>query len=408
MNYHTIFFCAIINDVIHKKREFSLQQEVDWSYLVNLAKQHNLLPIFIEGASKYLSYLNRSEYGQEMTEALFSVVSQVNRTDAFFELYKAFLESDIHPIVMKGLICRQLYGDLCDHRPSGDEDILVRISEYQKVKKVLLDNGYVTELEDETEELLEQKQEVDFMHPEKKLHIELHLNPMGRENDVRCQMSDCFLKVFDNYRDVDIDGVKVRTMGHQDHILFLILHTFKHFLGGGFGIRQVLDILLYLEQYRTEINMNSLKKTLQHFKADIFFSDIIHVGNFYLGFELESMQEPNCPEALLEDMMQCGVFGNGNHATRAAGRTVQFVTGECLKKKPINSFSIIWKSLFPKRVYLLDNSPYLQDKPWLLPVAWIERWGRFLKRTNKDNKLVIESIKISQRRMKLLKQYDLV
>lgn len=29
---------------------------------------------------------------------------------------------------MKGIVCRQLYGELCNHRPSADEDILIRRS----------------------------------------------------------------------------------------------------------------------------------------------------------------------------------------------------------------------------------------------------------------------------------------
>ena len=38
--------------------------------------------------------------------------------------------------MMKGLICRQLYGEYCDHRPSGDEDILIRKAEYKQVQQI--------------------------------------------------------------------------------------------------------------------------------------------------------------------------------------------------------------------------------------------------------------------------------
>ena len=60
-------------------------------------------------------------------------------------LYKEFLKSDIHPIVMNGIIYRQLYGEYCDHRPSGDEDRLIRKSEYKHAEKILVANGHIPE-----------------------------------------------------------------------------------------------------------------------------------------------------------------------------------------------------------------------------------------------------------------------
>ncbi len=70
------------------------------------------------------------------------VAGQARRTEAFLSLYKEFVKADIHPIVMKGLICRQLYEEYCDHRPSGDEDILIQKSEFELVQQILVKNGY--------------------------------------------------------------------------------------------------------------------------------------------------------------------------------------------------------------------------------------------------------------------------
>ena len=215
--------------------------------------------------------------------------------------------------------------------------------------------------------------------------------------------------MFDNYRDVEIEGVFVRTMSHQEHLLFLILHAFKHFIGGGFGVRQMLDILLYQERYGQDIDLEQINEKLKTFRADIFWNDMIYIGNTYLGFKLPITQTSNCPEELFEDMIQCGTFGNKTPADRVAERTVKFATGNHLKNKKSNSVTMLWRTIFPKRVFLLDNSPYLEKKPWLLPVAWAQRWGRFLRKShNNDGNLAAESMRISRRRMKLLKKYDLV
>lgn len=409
MQLQTTIFCELIKNIIHPCGESSLQGEVDWSYLVQLAKDHNMLPLFVEEGNKHSSYICRSEYVIEMEEAMLGVAAQVRRTSAFLRLYRAFVEADLHPMVMKGLICRKLYGDLCDHRPSADEDILIRPSDYEKAKSVLLQNGYIAELEVQNESQLRQLQEVSFIHPEERLHIELHLNPMGRQNELRSRMSDCFLNVFEDYREEEVDGVLMRTMNHQDHLLFLVLHAFKHLLSGGLGIRQMLDILLYQEKYGVDINLPQMFEKLQSFGAHAFWCDMVHIGNSYLGFQLSVLQEANCPEALLEDMILCGTFGNKTQAEATAGRATLFVSGNDHKSKSYNSLLMIWKLIFPNRVYLVDNAPYLQKYPWLLPVAWVGRWMRFVKKSKRsEGNLALESVKISQRRMKLLKKYGLV
>lgn len=123
MDIQTLNFCCLIKNIIHPNEDYHLQGDVEWSYLVQLSRDHNLFPIFMEEASKHFSYISRQEYEQETKKCLSVVAGQVRRTSAFLRLYEAFIDADIHPIVMKGLICRELYGDLADHRPSGDEDI---------------------------------------------------------------------------------------------------------------------------------------------------------------------------------------------------------------------------------------------------------------------------------------------
>lgn len=409
MDNQIVCFCELMKNVIHPQKEYRLNGVIDWTELVQLAKDHNLLPLFMENAIKQYSYIVRPEYDKEMREVLGVVAAQIRRTNAFLKLYEVFAQEGLYPIVAKGLICRGLYGKLADHRLSGDEDIFIRPNEYWKAKEVLVANGYVPERELETEAQLSELQEVSFIHPKEKLHIELHLNAMGKEDEARSRMSEYFQGMFENYREVEINGVRVRTMNHQMHLTFLILHTFKHFIGGGFGIRQMLDILLYQEKYGAEIDVIQLQETLRNFKADVFWNDMLHIGNAYFGFELPVFQDANCTEELVEDMILCGAFGNRTQAGRTATGTILSATENYLQDKKNNSFKVVWRTIFPNRTYLVNRYPYLKEKPWLLPVEWVKRWGRFIKHSrNNGGTLAAESMKISKRRMKLLKKYDLV
>jgi len=409
MNKQILSFCNLIKNVIHHEQASCLEEQTDWSYMVSLAKKHNLLPICLEEAIKYPSYTSRSVYHQEVQEVMQIISAQIRRTEDFLQLYQSFADANIYPLVIKGLVCRQLYGEMCDHRPSGDEDLLIRPEEFSRVQAVLNSNGYLSDIKVEDGNRLEWIQEVSFTHPIKKLHIELHINLMGRENNARSRMTDYFANAFDCYREVVVNDVCVRTMNHQQHLVYLIFHAFKHFTGNGFGIRQMLDILLYQEQYGNEIDLRELRKTLSEYKVDMFWNDILHIGNSYFGFNLPVIREMNYSRELLIDVIECGIFGNITEVGFTAARATVMVTGDCLRDKRVNTMRMILRVLFPNKEYLLAHSPYLQNKPWLLPIAWIKRWGRFLAKCAKHNgNLVGESLKISRRRLKLMKKYNLL
>ena len=214
-------FLSIMNAAVHNQ-DVPLS-DPDWNYLLGLASRHSLFSMFVKVASKYSEFQSLKNYSSISKKAMFAVAYQVKSTGSFLELYKAFSNEGIYPIVMKGLICRQLYKPYDNYRPSGDEDILIKISEYPSVRKILEFNGYHTTFEVEPSQLTT-VQEIPFKNVNTGLLIELHLNPIGCENDFRIKMNDYFKCVFENYREVEINGVKVRTMSHSDHFLYLVLH----------------------------------------------------------------------------------------------------------------------------------------------------------------------------------------
>lgn len=405
MNLQENNFFKLLSSVIHNRPMPVLQTPVDWNEIFSIAKKHNLQSLAFERAGTNYEFQNQPEYSFWQRAVITSVGGQARRTELFLRLYSAFLKADLHPIAMKGIICRQLYGELCDHRPSGDEDLLIPISDFARVKEILKEQGYTTEYVNETQQQLEQIQEVDFFHEKEKLHVELHLNPMGRENEFRSKMSDCFQNVFDRAIDVEIQGVTVRTMAHTDHLLYLVFHALKHLSGGGFGLRQVIDILLYQERFSSEVDWNEFREKLRSVQAECVWSDLVHIGNAYLGFALEAPMEANCPDELLAEIMESGAFGNRTQAERTAAKA----TIAAFDSPKSGTLGRTFRAIFPPRAVLINQYPYLQEKPWRLPIEWVKRWGRYIKRSNaSDGNLSAESIKITNRKIALLKKYGLI
>ena len=400
-NFMQLMKCAV--DGTYANELPRLQEPVKWDELVKISKIHNLLPLFHEVACQYKEYRELRNYEDYISTVVIMIGQQIKKTEVFLELYRAFLKEDLRPIVMKGLICRQLYGKNAEKRPSGDEDIFVRREDFYKIKEIMEAHGFVCSKPGVTMAQLEELQDVGFYASKTGFLIEVHTNLMGRDSEKRVQMGDCFGDVFKHAQTVIIRDVPITTMSHTDHFTFLILHAFKHFTLSGVGMRQMLDILLYQRTYKDEIDWEMVKGILEANHATSYMGDLQAIGRRYLGFESPVMFETCSPEELLEDMLEVGVFGKQDVAGTLAGRitlsTIDQKTGR------IRTFL---RAGFPSLEFMMVGAPHLKEKPWMLPLEWAKRWIRFIKKSRKyDGNLMKDSMEMSQKRKALLEKYGL-
>lgn len=396
-------FLKILRRIFDSQIELLLDEPVDWAFLSNTARKQNLLPLFFEAAFMLDDYQNSKVYEKDQLDTFAMVTAQIQRSDAFVEIYKKITAHGIFPIVMKGIVCRQLYGELGEHRPSGDEDILVKAKDFRKVREILEQEHYVCSVPDITEKELEHIQEVSFYNPEQMLNIEVHTNIIGKENDERVRMNRLFQNVHEHGLIIQLYDVDIKVLDPTESLLFLILHTYKHFQNRGVGIRQVIDIMLYYREYENEIAMGNLRNALRVCKAESFWMDLLYIGNKYLGL-YEDKPEWFCdPEELLQDMIQAGVFGGQDKADHiAANVNLAAEDGSGRQGKSYTLF----RAVFPTKQALMTGYPYLEEKPWLLPAVWGRRWIKFIKYAKKDVwKLSSEILQKSSARLEIIKKY---
>lgn len=406
--YQVNNFLNCLNAVIHRL-PLSLTEPIDYVHILQIAKRNNVFPLVYEKLCEDADFVNLPQFNDYNVVVAGAVIAQARRTEEFIKLYKAFTDNELYPIVMKGIICRQMYGDLCDHRPSGDEDLLIRKEDFDKAKNILESQGYKMLKKEITPEVIANIQEITFINDDNNMHIELHINPMGKGNDICRRMNNYFMDVFEDSIDIECNGIKFRTMSHTKHFLFLIFHAFRHFTSSGFGIRHAMDILMYKKTYGDKLNEKYIDDALRDIKAEKFYSDLVHIGNKYLGWDIKAPLEPKYPEALLEDMMQSGIFGNESKE-RITALTIMNTAIRRSDNEQNNSILKTYiNTIFPRKSYMVKTYKELERKPWLLPICWVRRGFRLL-RQNKGSSIDIakESAKISKKRIQLLKKYDVI
>lgn len=64
--------------------------------------------------------------------------------------------------------------------------------------------------------------------------------------------------------------------------------------------------------------------------------------------------------------------------------------------------------MFPKRAYLERRYPYLKKRPYLLPVAWVQRIAHYAGEQSGADNSASGSIKLGKERIELMKLYGII
>ena len=201
---------------------------------------------------------------------------------------------------------------------------------------------------------------------------------------------------------------EVLTLGIQDHMLYLLLHFYKHFLAGGVGIRQLCDICLFAGRFWVEMDWTELWQVLEQLSLDCLVWNLMDLGIRYLGLDPQAVPEPPRSlradsEALLLDMLDAGVFGSSTMERKHSSRmTIQAASAQSRRA------GTLWTALFPPARSLQRRFPYLRKWPWLLPAAWCARGFGYLREGKDAGGRAATAARIGRQRLELLEQYGLL
>lgn len=374
-------------------------EKVDWPAVFALAGQQKLLPILFEAArATPAAGENAVLFAVTKQQVIGQVLNQTVRSAEFADLYRKLRSAGLHPIVVKGQLCSRLYPQT-DHRISADDDLLIPDGEFMACHEQLLTNGLTT---DTPADELASADEVSYTKKGSLLYIELHRHLFDSSEDAHDDLNHFFTDI----NPVETDGFLA--MPPHEHLLYLILHAYKHFVRSGIGLRQFCDIGLWARAYHVEIDWQRLHEQCESVHAATFAAAAFCIAGDYLGieFDLPAPWDGSIDvEPLLHDTLCGGVYGS-NDLTRLHSSTV---TLNAVKASRTGEKSSVLRTVFPKREYLERRYPYLKKRPYLLPVAWAQRIAHYAseKQSNPDNS-ASGSIKLGKERIELMKRYGIM
>lgn len=373
----------------------------DWDKLAEWADLQSLTALFYTGACQFQEFAqwDGTKRQKLQRETISQVVSQAARIELFLEVYKQLLEAGLRPVVLKGAVIRQLYGDLSDYRPSCDEDLYVRPEEAVRCRRELERLGFQVTIPQDRRKLDNPEQEVSMDSLDGLLHIELHPHFFEHVREDLRLSDGYYAQAFDQAVPTEVKGFPLWTLDETHHYLYLFFHLAKHFKSAGVGLKQMLDLMAADRAWRDKIDWSLVRGAVSELRCGMLYGDVTALGK-QLGFSPKELFPSLRPELLLADSLEGGVYGHSD-PTRTYGAIISSAAingGERIS---------LFRTLFPTYGYMTRMWGLLEQYPWLLPVGYAKRFYTFFVK-RRDGAMALPAIQKGQERTRLLRTYGIL
>lgn len=393
----------------------------DWDELIKISAEQQLLPLIIDTIDRELrgKAVRTEAVRKARGAAVASVIRQITQANEFLTLLLHAQGRGLDPIVVKGIVCRSLYPVPC-LRPSVDEDMLVPPEDVGRYHEFLLSEGLFADEPDLSPEERRLEYEISYHRENSPTYIELHTALFEPGSAIFSKLNELFDGMEGRTARVQIEDVSVRTLSPTDHMLFLILHAYKHFLYSGTGIRPMCDIGLFAEAYADEIDWEEVREKLASVDALYFAKAVFKVVQLHLlpgasfyarirDWEIAGVDVA----AFLADSLDGGLHGTSSlMRLHSSNITLQAVEGSG-RKRGSGMVMQALRTVFLPYGQMRKKYPYLKKVPVLLPAAWVQRIVKYCLETHRNRKKasdshVTESLRLGTERVRLLRQYKII
>lgn len=383
----------------------------EWRKLFSIAERHRVFPMVLEAVFPALeSSAAGTRYCRSLQKkAEEQTCGQARMSAEFLKLYRFLQRKGLSPLVMKGVICRNLYPNP-EQRSSSDEDLLIPETDYGRYHEALLAYGLHIPYPDADPE-----KDHEIPYCSSRVYIELHKQPFPPESKAYGDLNRFFDEAGSRAITETVYGVPVRTMCCTDHLFYQLCHACKHFLNCGIGIRLVSDIVLYSIANEERIDWDTVTQRCREIHAFDFAATLYKIGEKYLFpdrfpehlrqiWSTETVEE----EALLADILIGGVYGTSSEDRLHSANLTLHAAEEAKTGKRT---SVLAGTLFPAYAGMKRRYPWLKRLPFLLPAAWLHRIISYGSRSifhGRNGNRASEAVRIGQERVALMRRYRMI
>lgn len=232
-------------------------ESVDWEGVYQLSEEQSVVGLVLAGIEHsnvkppqelLLQWIGEVQILEQQNKAMNQFIA---------ELVEKMRQADIYTLLVKGQGIAQCY-ERPLWRASGDVDLLLSDSNYEKAK------SFLTPLADHVDSESKEVKHLGMTMGEwlVELHGTMHTSISRRMNKgIDAVQNDCFYG--GNVRSWNNNGTTVFLLSPDNDVIFVFTHILEHFFVEGVGLRQVCDWCRLLWTYRTELDLQLLESRIR-------------------------------------------------------------------------------------------------------------------------------------------------
>lgn len=372
------FLTELISTILYDKPTPQMPRKFDWNSFFSLVTRNAFVPLIYERIKEM------PEVPKHLQDKFDELNSKELRKSLLQDIYEEqilerFEKEGISCLPLKGIRLKRLYPEF-HMRSMSDLDILIDVNKLKETRQIMPELGF---------EVYRYDEHHDIYRFSNCVNVELHkLLIVGEMEDYfQIGFERAFLK----------EGYShIYELSKEDFYIHILGHMAYHFAHGGVGIRLVLDLRVYLDQYGEQMNRDYIKSELEkvglytfacHAEklADIWFCGV-ESNDFYDEFGMY--------------IVNSGYLGSEKH------RDVLEVVKQQKNGKTSRVKAII-HAIFLPYSQMSFSYPVLKKIPILLPAMWVYRWAQVLIERRQNISRVHRLLKTQDTEVeKLSKLYD--
>lgn len=322
----------------------------------SLAKRHSVFLLAFDCAMQLSSVRENPHFSAWMQQYQIYLTKSLNQTYEIKHLAALLNTEGIAHVFLKGSSLRKLY-PTPELREMCDIDVLVPVEQAEEAYAAAQRDGYVSNGSATHNEA--------FFKPPF-IELELHTYMVPTEN-----------KYFDYYRSVWSRARRegssdTYTFGAEDAYIFALVHTWKHYVGHGTGIRPILDVAVLEKTYGDRLDRAYLKAELEKLSLTDFGENVMQLAACWFGTE---RTELTAQQQRLEHRLLAGATYGTKEQSESNLLMKKMQQGKSERRAKTEIF---FRQVFPPYSTMASRFRWVGRVPVLLPAAWVARWGQLL------------------------------
>lgn len=354
------YVVQILKSVLTGSEAREKPSDITFEQIYGFSSFHCIEAMVFYGISKLKEKPEAALYEKWKKERDRNILKSLTQQTERDMIIQELTANGISTLPLKGCLLQEMYPQP-DYRQMADLDILIDKKKCADARKILENMGYVCDNY--------QKGHHDNYSKLPFMEIEIHRELLPRTSGNYHYYENIWEKAVQ-----DKDNPFLFHFSWTDYYIFMLLHFAKHYFNGGSGIRNIMDIHVFLSKHKKDLDEDYLLKELEGLGIEEFRRTAEKLASVW--FAGESADEKT-------KEMACYVFSSGIYGTLKNS-----ITNSVNEKSKVRY--ILQRTFLPFEI-MASIHPILRKIPILLPFFWVTR---LVKAVFTKRKSIMQEIKI--------------